>query len=158
MNVKMTLEKQIIDDEARIFISGNIDEDSDFSEIMELGVKKYVFDFAKVTMLNSCGIREWILLIDKLGENANIRYKNCPQIVIEQMGMVYGFIKKEARIESFYAPYFCSDCDEEQKILLEAKDIKDQKAPSVNCKKCGMEMEFDEIEEQYFSFMKNMEW
>ena len=111
MNVKMTLEKQIIDDEARIFISGNIDEDSDFSEIMELGVKKYVFDFAKVTMLNSCGIREWILLIDKLGENANIRYKNCPQIVIEQMGMVYGFIKKEARIESFYAPYFCSDCD-----------------------------------------------
>lgn len=153
MGAKLSFETQVVNDKAIIAMIGGIDEDADFSEIGALDVKIYEFDFEGVDKLNSCGIRGWISFIDTIEKDRTVIYKNCPQIVIEQMGMVYGFIKEGATIESFYAPYFCADCDEEKKVKLFAKDIQDLKAPKVKCETCDCEMEFDDIEAQYFSFL-----
>ncbi len=134
--------------------AGNIDEDASFAEIEKVQEKEYVFDFDKVNMINSCGIREWIKFIEKLPKDAKIIYQKCPQIIIEQMNMVHGFIRQGASIESFYAPYYDEDSDTEHKILLKSSDIKDGKAPAVKSPESGKEMEFDAIEAQYFGFLK----
>ena len=80
-------------------------------------------------------------------------YNNCPQIIIEQINMVHGFFRKGAVISSFYAPYFCEKCNKEQKIHLKTEQIKNKKAPKMECPNCGDNMDFDAIEAQYFNFL-----
>lgn len=151
---RLTINKQILQDELKVELIGAIDEDSDFKELAALGQQKIAFDFEKITMINSCGIREWIRFIEELPPTCKIFYKNCPQIIIEQINMVHGFFREGASIESFYAPYFCDKCSKESKVHIVSSQVKNRKAPSVNCPHCKNEnIEFDAIEAQYFSFL-----
>ncbi|WPU66181.1 hypothetical protein [Peredibacter starrii] len=150
---RLTINKQILQDELNVELIGSIDEDADFKELIGLEQKTISFDFDKVSMINSCGIREWIKFIEKIPESTHIIYNNCPQIIIEQINMVHGFFRKGASINSFYAPYFCEKCDKENKVHLKADQVKNRKAPKMECPKCGDEMDFDAIEAQYFSFL-----
>ena len=154
MSAELEIHTQLIEDQVVVELKGSIDEDSDFSKIESLEGKAYIFDFDKVEMINSCGVREWISFIEKLPENAKIIYKSCPQVVIEQINMVQGFIRKGARIDSFYAPYYSEEKDEVQSILLKASDIVDGKAPEMKDPNTGEVLEFDAIEAQYFNFLK----
>lgn len=133
---------------------GTIDEDADFKELIGLEQKKISFDFNQIAMINSCGIREWINFIEKIPSSCSITYNNCPQIIIEQINMVHGFFKQGATIKSFYAPYFCENCNKEAKIHLNTDQVKNRKAPKVDCPYCGEKnIEFDAIEAQYLSFL-----
>lgn len=150
---RLTINKQILQDELVVELIGSIDEDADFKDIQGLAQKSISFDFNQVNMINSCGIREWIKFLESIPQSTNVTYNNCPQIIIEQINMVHGFFRKGAAINSFYAPYFCESCNKEQKVHLKASDVKNRKAPKVECPKCGSEMDFDAIETQYFSFL-----
>lgn len=151
---RLTINKQILQDELSVELIGFIDEDSDFKELVGLEQKTISFDFAKVTMINSCGIREWIKFNEKLPADSSISYKNCPQIIIEQINMVHGFFRQGAKIESFFAPYYCEKCGKEAKIHVKTDQVKNRKAPKANCPHCGSEdIEFDAIDAQYFSFL-----
>ncbi len=152
MSQKLSINTRITGDETYVELVGIIDEDSSFDKIKNLQMNKFSFDFNKVTMINSCGIREWIKYIQEL-EGAQIKYLNCPQIIIEQVNMVHGFIRKGIVVESFYAPYFCPNCDTEKKILLMSSEISNFKAPSKQCNTCKSNLEFDAIEKQYFTFL-----
>ncbi|RPJ75645.1 MAG: hypothetical protein EHM20_08610 [Alphaproteobacteria bacterium] len=152
MSQKLLISSRITGDEVHVEFSGVIDEDAVFDKIQNLKMAKCFFDFGKVSMINSCGIREWIKYLQGLN-GADIVYLNCPQIIIEQVNMVHGFIRKGAVVESFFAPYFCASCDTEKKILLKSADVINSKAPSAQCNTCGSELEFDAIEKQYFSFL-----
>lgn len=150
---RLTINKQILQDELKVELIGAIDEDADFKELVGLEQKTISFDFDKVNMINSCGIREWIKFLEKIPEKTLIVYNNCPQIIIEQINMVHGFFRKGASIESFYAPYYCEKCGAESKVHLTTDQVKNRKAPKMDCPKCGAEAEFDAIEAQYFSFL-----
>ena len=152
MSQKLLINSRITDDEVYVELIGVIDEDAVFDKIKNLKMSKYIFDFNKITMINSCGIREWIKYLQEL-EGADIKYQNCPQIIIEQVNMVHGFIKKGIEVESFFAPYFCTTCDTEKKILLKNFEVANSKAPVKQCNTCKVDMEFDAIEKQYFSFL-----
>lgn len=152
MSEKLSIANRISGDEAYISLEGVIDEDANFDKIKALSLKNYIFDFNNVVMINSCGIREWIKYLQGL-DGANIKYLNCPQIIIEQVNMVHGFIRKGIMVDSFYAPYFCAQCDTAKKILLKCDEIKNLKSPIKFCNTCKSELEFDAIEKQYFSFM-----
>lgn len=150
---RLQINKQILQDELNVELIGAIDEDADFKELIGLEQKTISFDFNQVNMINSCGIREWIKFLEKIPEATHVIYNNCPQIIIEQINMVHGFFRKGASINSFYAPYFCESCDKENKVHLMADQVKNRKAPKMECPKCGEEMDFDAIEAQYFSFL-----
>lgn len=150
---RLTINKQILQDELNVELIGCIDEDADFKELIGLEQQTISFDFDKVTMINSCGIREWIKFLESIPESTHIIYKNCPQIIIEQINMVHGFFRKGASIESFYAPYYCEGCGKENKVHLKSEQVKNRKAPGIECPKCSEGMEFDAIEAQYFSFL-----
>ncbi|MBI2521991.1 MAG: hypothetical protein HYV97_16360 [Bdellovibrio sp.] len=138
----------------KIKLKGHINEDADLAQIPLSGFDQYNFDFNEVELINSCGIRDWIVFLDKLGPKSKIIYSRCPQIIIEQINMVQGFLRPNCVIESFYAPYFCEHHDTEKKILLKVSEVKARKAPKMCCEETGEEMEFDAIEEQYFYFIK----
>ncbi len=151
---RLTINKQILQDELHVELIGAIDEDTDFKELTGLEQNTISFDFKQVSMINSCGIREWIRFLEKIPPKTAIVYQNCPQIIIEQINMVHGFFRKGAVISSLYAPYFCEKCNKEAKVHLQTEQIKNRKAPKVECPHCGNEkMEFDAIEGQYFAFL-----
>jgi hypothetical protein len=153
MSNKLNITTNILTDHIEAYFDGVIDEDANFEKIKSLGLKKYIFDFEKIKLINSCGIREWIKYIDEL-KNVEIIYRNCPQIIIEQINMVHGFIKKGTIVDSFIAPYFCEQCDDEKKVLLKSTEVVNFQAPTKTCMKCGGELEFDAIPKQYFAFVQ----
>ncbi len=152
MSNKLNISNRISGDEAHVAFEGVIDEDANFDKIKALKLNKFVFDFNNIVMINSCGIREWIKYLKEI-DSAEIKYENCPQIIIEQVNMVHGFIRKGITVDSFYAPYFCSKCDSAKKILLKEREIVNLKPPVKLCNTCQTELEFDAIEKQYFSFL-----
>jgi len=150
---KLQINAQIIGDSVHVKLVGQIDEDADFSKIKELLAKVYEFNFDEIFLINSCGIREWINFIEELGSSVEIEYIKCPQIIIELINMVHGFIRKGATVKSFYVPYFCESKNEERKILVQSSEIVNRKAPVKVDELTGEELEFDAIEEQYFNFL-----
>lgn len=152
MSDKLSITNRITGDEAHVSLVGVIDEDANFDKIKSLKMNQFIFDFNNVSMINSCGIREWIKYLQEI-EGAKISYINCPQIIIEQVNMVHGFIRKGITVESFFAPYFCSSCDTGKKILLKNSEVVGTKPPVKLCNTCSSELEFDAIEKQYFSFL-----
>jgi len=152
--LKFSAEDQ--DQSLLITVEGSINEDLQIEKLTELKKSHIIFDLDKVKMINSCGIREWIRLVESYGSDIKLEYVKVPQIVIQQMNMISGFLTKNAVVTSFYAPYFIEDLDEEKQILLRSDEIKDFKAPkmSTNVDGSEYELDFDAIEEQYFKFLK----
>jgi anti-anti-sigma regulatory factor/DNA-directed RNA polymerase subunit RPC12/RpoP len=149
INIKESSESEIVE------FYGPIDEDATFDEVSRTSHRNIIFDFDKVTLINSCGIREWVKFIEGLSDEKTFSYVNCRQIIIEQINMVKGFIREGSRVDNFYAPYYCESCDKEFKIHLKYSQVENLKAPSVKCPECNdSDLEFDAIEAQYFQFIK----
>jgi hypothetical protein len=155
-NQKLRYNVKVDGDVRIISFTGNIDEDFNYEELLQNKGKNYKLDLNEIKMINSCGIREWVHFVEKLGSDVKIEYYNCPQIIIQQMNLVSGFLTANAEIKSFYAPYFCEDNDEEKSVLLQSSQIVNFKAPVITTNVDGqeVEMEFDAIEDQFFKFLK----
>jgi len=139
--------------EVKVTLRGQINEDSDLSALETLSGDSLILDLQGIDMINSCGIREWVEFQNKHFNFPKVIYENCPQVIIEQMNVVAGFIHKNGIIKSFFAPYFNESTDQEIKILLTPDEVVDGKAP-VKKSDDGQELEFDDIEAQYFNFLK----
>ena len=153
-HLKFNIEGQ--GDSIIVVVEGSINEDLQIEKLSHIKSPLIIFDMDKVKMINSCGIREWIRLIESFGSSVKLEYIKVPQIVIQQMNMISGFLTKNAKVISFYAPYFIEDLDEEKQILLRSDEIKNFKAPVMNTNVDGTDyaLDFDAVEEQYFKFLK----
>ena len=150
-NRELKVEQSEDNGKTKLSFSGSIDEDFKFDTI-SIDKDDVIVDFEEITLLNSCGIREWIKFVTSLGGSKKITYVNCPSVVVMQMNMVKGFLSENAQVESFYAPYYDEDLDEEVKILIKSADVVDGKAPEVKSDS-GKPLEFDGIEKTYFKFL-----
>jgi hypothetical protein len=59
------------------------------------------------------------------------------------------------RVESFFAPYFCSTHGEVNRIITVAEhltQLEGKQAPEFKCEHCSVPLEFDALEESYFLF------
>lgn len=152
--LKFDIDQQ--DQTLMIKVTGSINEDLQIEKLSDLKASHMIFDVDAVKMINSCGIREWIRLIESFGSAVTLEYIKVPQIVIQQMNMISGFLSKNAKVTSFYAPYFIEDLDEERQMLLRVDEIVNFKAPVMTTEVDGenYKLDFDAIEEQYFRFLK----
>lgn len=153
MSNMLKLETQILDNTVQIEVIGQIDEDSNFDKIIAIKQEIYIFNLEKISMINSCGVREWINFLEALPEKSQIIYRRVPQIVVEQINMVKGFLKVASKVESFFAPYYSEENDEVMSLLLDINQVQDGKAPEMK-DESGNILEFDAIEAQYFNFIK----
>jgi anti-anti-sigma regulatory factor len=155
--MKLEVGRQIKDGTCYLSFKGCIDEDFNFEQLTQEKLAKYLIDFNQVEMINSCGIREWILFLEKLGKESQIIYVNCPQFIVQQINMVEGFLNKNSAVHTFFGPYYCEECDNEKKVLIKTAEMIKQnelKAPAIKCDSCENNMEFDAHEKQYFSFLQ----
>ena len=141
--------------ENNIFISGIIDERSSFAGIFD-GLKEFcTIDMSGVQRINSCGVRSWAKAVES--SNIRLEYINCPTVVVEQFNMVPEFLGKKAKVKSFYARFYCEDCDIEELFLFDSKQFLSNNdnlvVPEFLCE-CGAYFLFDENENEYFLFLE----
>jgi ABC-type transporter Mla MlaB component len=135
-------------------MSGEINEDLIVDELVDFKAEIIKVDFQNVKMINSCGVREWIKLVEALAnQGSKVEYHNCPQIVIQQVNMVTGFIPDAGQVVTFYAPYFCDECEHEEKLLLTSTELEGRQAPEHKCGNCGATSEIDAMEDVYLNFI-----
>ncbi len=138
--------------------SGHIDEDAQFNGLDFGQANEFKINLEKVSAINSCGIREWIKWIRTAPESSKIIYSNCPKVIVDQINMVAGFLPDNAKVESFYVPYYSEDSGNEKMILFrEGKEFEGSEvnAPDeIKDEETGDMMEMDVIEAKYFKFLK----
>ena len=138
-----------------ISITGIIDEHSDFSNIFDRIEGTCIVNMEGISRVNSCGVREWAHAVAET--NLKIKYINCPPAIVEQFNMVPEFLGENTDVISFYARYYCEDCDIEELFLIETNRLllnADRlTAPEFVCE-CGAIFEFDDEEDEYFMFLE----
>ncbi len=141
-----------------VVISGEIDEYADFSSLVQSAGQILYVNFARVTRLNSSGLRTWIQTIMK--NKIQLVLRECSAVVVEQFALIPQFIGKNGTVESFYARYQCISCFyEELRRFQVGQNLNIQKpqlAVELNdpCPECGDHVELDQSPEVYLSFLR----
>ncbi len=136
-------------------LNGKIDEDTNLIEALSsTKTDNLTIDLSGIVSLNSYGVRVWINAFSNFS-NKFFTFQKVPSAIINQMNMISNFMPKESWIESFYAPYYCDNCDTEEDVLY-TTDSLDIKIKELKCKACGGDLEFDELEDEYFQFLENL--
>jgi len=155
-NEKFKFEIKPQDGVTRIVLKGIIDEDTDFEALKKTGGTALLVNFKDVTSINSCGIRTWVNFV-KEQSSVQIRYEECPPLIVRQMNMVPSFLG-HATVDSAYVPYVCENCEAEKMTLVAANDFGNGNPnipETLKCGSCGEgEMEIDGNPKQYFAFAK----
>lgn len=150
-----------IRDDARcrhIWIRGQIDEDFDAEQLKKAFTAHVVLHLEDVQSISSCGIREWISFVSELPPDMRLEFEKCSIPITRQFGMLSNF-RGPGLIRSFYAPYYCDECDEETERLLKVTgnfELSDPAGSDRTCSACGGPLEFDGVERVYFSFLREI--
>ena len=141
-----------------ISIGGAVDEDAKFPKVEFNNIKQINFNFSKLKLINSCGIREWVIWLRDIPSDITVVYCQCPRILVEQINMIDGLMPKNGFVESFFIPYYCEECDEISDLLCsKGKDyggVDFEPKEFISCNKCENNAEIDIIESKYLKFLK----
>lgn len=139
-----------------ISLSGTIDEDADFTQIPLAGSAEIELRLSGLKSINSCGIREWIRWMGG-ATGAKLTWHDCPKVIVDQINMVDGFLPANAKVQSFFVPYYNDEAGSEKSILFRfgTEFAEGAVNPPESVKDAdGNEMEMDVIESKYFKFIK----
>ncbi len=140
-----------------IVISGTIDEDTILDDVFADIQQNVVTDIAGITHINSCGIRTWVNAMEKVTESHDVKFINCSITMVRQFNMISNF-GGNGIIESFKIPYYCETCDDEHDFTVATEEYlqagHDFRSPEYTCPKCNNKLEFDDLEDKYFHFLK----
>jgi hypothetical protein len=143
-------------DTLNVVMAGSIDEDADFTQFNITGAGQVDIEMSGLKSINSCGIREWIKWMST-APAAAITFNKCPKVIVDQINMVDGFLPGNAKVNSFFVPYYNDDAGSEKNVLFRygsefsdggvhpPGEVKDDE---------GNPMEMDVIESKYFKFIK----
>lgn len=148
-------------------LSGSLDEDSNLGPLLslsqELGsaVQVIQFDLGHVSGLNSCGVREWLLLMEQLAPRRSCAFVNVNELFVEQANMISNlFGSARHPVLSFQAPYHCDQCNLEEIRVLDPTQLPmrgdSPVAPEFVCPRCAAPLKFDSLEAEYFEFVRRV--
>lgn len=136
--------------------SGEIDENTDFSELSGRLQGRVVFHLQQVRHINSCGVREWVNFVRELPNVEELTFSHCSPAIVAQLNMIFNF-RGAATLRSFYAPYICDSCDIEVTKLLDIETSfsngGENEPPEFSCDRCGEPLEFDDLPDHYLAFL-----
>ena len=158
MNQKFQAAVHKRDDVTYVKLAGVIDEDNELGELTEkIPSGTSVIDLSEVERINSCGVRDWVNWLGRVEKNgARVVLVECSPAIVAQINLVNNFTGGGV-VKSFFAPYFCPNCDREKVLLVEAAELGSapHKAPTCRCDECDGVMDFDDMEDSYFAFLSN---
>ena len=142
-----------------ITLAGVVDERSDLRPLADaVRGRVVVVDTSAVRRINSVGVREWVLWMNALrAAGLQVVLIDCSPAVMDQVNLVQNFAEG-AVVASFLAPYYCDRCDLEQVHRLETARLPAQRparAPRFTCGKPGCALSFDDVEQDFFSFLED---
>lgn len=156
MTIAVNVEK--VGDWEKLTYVGPINEDSELHLaplVSRLG-KQVIFNFKDVSYVNSCGVRAWINFLRDAEQDRKVIFEECTPEIVSQINMIPNF-KSTATVKSVYASYGCDDCGHTAWVLFEEgsnlPDSSDCEAPEKSCDKCGADMEMEELEDEFFSWL-----
>lgn len=140
--------------------SGPINAEAEvyLTQILSKISQKVKIDLSGVSSVNSCGVRSWINFMRELeAKGHEITFEKCAAEVVMQFNMIPSF-KGPAKVNSLFGNYVCDNCGAEREILFESgKNLPaspDDELEEVICASCSHVMELDELEEEFFAFLK----
>ncbi len=102
------------------------------------------------------GVSRWIKFMRQIPEGVDYSFQRCSPAFCTQAGYLPGMLR-QGLITSFQAPYICDSCDREalEEVDVGAMGEASPPTPPVRaCRACGAEMEFDEMPERFFLFLR----
>ena len=151
---------KIVKEDNVIRLIGQIDELADFHDLFVGLTGIVIIDMEEVNRIDSFGIRFWVEAVGK-AKNLQLIYIRCPPTIINNFNMFPAFLGSNAEVRSFYADYYCEECNKEERFLLDVDQdfggVSDIEAPTYKCE-CGGDYVLDEDEDEYLIFLKDSIW
>ena len=128
----------------QIFLAGVIDENADFSELLQEQAPLSI-DFSGVERINSIGIRSWMMFMTRWGDKP-LNYLECPVIIADQLAVtpaLRGIKKRASVIMSAYVAFDCSNCRHQEDFRVAYDQVQPHLKPGVanpKCSACGLPM------------------
>jgi anti-anti-sigma regulatory factor len=156
MNRKFHAAVHLKDDVTYVKLGGVIDEDNELGELTEkIPAGTVAIDLSEIDRINSCGVRDWVNWLTRVEKNGSrVILVECSPSIVAQINLVNNFTGGGV-VKSFFAPYFCPNCDREKVLLVEVAEMvgTPTKAPTCRCDECDGVMDFDDMEDSYFAFL-----
>lgn len=116
-------------------------------------------DVGRIERISSFGVRKWVDFVSKLpAGSVGLYILHAPPIIVDQLNLVEGFAGI-AKVLSVLAPYRCETCNDERVRLIDVVDDKEAiqsgAAPAHRCPVCDNALEFADVPEEFFEFVKN---
>jgi CheY-like chemotaxis protein len=129
-------------------------ERSNFTTLVEQLQDGVVFDLRHLNLINSMGVSRWVDFLRGIPEEISFRFAHCSVAFCTQASFIPDMVGR-GRVESFFAPYYCSACDREAERELSAAQLESDEPspPNLVCPSCGEQMLFEDIPERYFRFL-----
>ncbi len=138
-------------------LSGVIDETTDFARSLAISESTAHVYCRDINRINSVGIKLWREYLNSLRKkNVTLQFFELSPSMMATVNYLSDFIAKQ-EIASFCAPYLCEKCGNLDLKIVKIEDAKSfsAKVPNIACSKCKSPSVFDEIPEEYFSFLEN---
>lgn len=141
----------ITDNQTDIEIDGSLDAQAKLPDVGSVK-GRLVINLAKLTFINSLGIRHWVNWIKSLRTEKGITLTQCAPPFVRQLGILHTFLPKDVSVKSICVPYYCEECSyEEQKLIIVETEL--STLPSeLPCVKCTGKMKLDVIKTVYFKY------
>jgi anti-anti-sigma regulatory factor len=156
MNQKFHAAVHLKEDVTYVKLGGVIDEDNELGELTEkIPAGTVIIDLSEIDRINSCGVRDWVNWLTRVEKNGSrVVLVECSPSIVAQINLVNNFTGGGV-VKSFFAPYFCPNCDREKVLLVEASEMVGgpSRAPICRCDECDGVMDFDDMEDSYFAFL-----
>ena len=138
-----------------IHLFGVIDDGADLMAVIGNTPMKVIFNTREVTNINSSGIGHWLKYVEPLhAAGVKVTYSECSAAFVGCLTFATS-ARYGAKVASVFAPFRCPKCKANWEVLIKTPDVFAIK-PQLNsqvCKKCHGPLQFDEISEEYFSFL-----
>lgn len=162
--MKTTIEIQKTANQVIVIVRGILDDTFQVSASKLESAESVLINMQELKFMNSAGIRQFV----KWASDAATSFKTLrivltlvPPSVAKQLFTVARLLPSAFSIDSVYLPYYCNDCElEDRGRLVTANDVAkadplgsltEQKIP---CSKCSKPMEFDGIPEHFIGLLK----
>ena len=148
---------QVGNEDGRQVVSlfGVLRGDSDLEALRSLNGTVY-FRMREFRRISSDSVQRWIEFVRSLKSVQRIHLLEVPISFAHQANLITNLLERQ-EVVSFYAPYACDACGlDEEKLIDVWRDLeggKKRSPPAFTCSGCGAPLAFDDLVDQYFSFL-----
>lgn len=136
-------------------LAGTVDEATDFRAVLGKLPAQSIFNCKEITRINSMGVKNWIQFFTEAKKaNTNITFEELSPPLVESLNMIQNFLGGH-NLSSLVAPFLCSACQTRffQTFTIESIKNNKQSFPAAPCIKCKKPAEFDDLPEEFLSFL-----